>query len=181
MKKLLALLLALALMLTFVACGNNDDDDDDDDKKPKTSDAADKDDDKDSDKDTDEDKDEDKDDEDSSASKNDNTAAIEEYVEENRTALIAELEQSLSDSGLTCETDIEAVGAGFVVYININELEDVDDDTKAGLQEVYDTMQDTFELLLETMQTELPELEYFTYVVGDKNGEVLATVTAGNP
>ena len=164
-------------MLTFVACGNNDDEDDDDDKKPKTSDAADKDDDGDKD---DEDKDEDKDD-DSSASKNDKTDAIEEYVEENRTALIAELEQSLSDSGLTCKTDIEAVGAGFVVYININELEDVDDDTKAGLQEVYNTMQDTFELLLETMQKELPELEYFTYVVGDKNGEVLATITAGNP
>ncbi len=209
MKKLLALLLALALMLTFVACGTKDDDDDDDDRKPKSSNKGDKDDDdnkggifgdkdddddQDKDKDSDQDKDDD-DDDSSDSSKIDgvvesikpnggfssDNSAIEDYINENKASLIAEMEQGLAASGLSCKTDIEAEGAGFKVYIYINELENVDDQTKANLQEVYDTMSDTYELLLKNMQKQIDGLEYFQYILCDRYGDELAVITAGNP
>ena len=113
-----------------------------------------------------------------------NTAAnakIVEYVEKNEDELIDSMEQAFAkSSGMTCDSSIKVEGMGFIIKININELEDVDSSIKAQLQSTYDSMSSTFEPLLEQMQTELAELEYFEIDVCDKNGDLLATVVAGD-
>lgn len=106
---------------------------------------------------------------------------VADYVDEHGSELIEGLESSFSgSSGLTCESSIKAKGCGFILDIDINELVDVDDETKELLQSTYDDMNGTFEDALKKMQKDLPELEYFTVNVCDRDGEVLAVVTAGN-
>ena len=81
---------------------------------------------------------------------------------------------------MTCTSDIKVEGMGFVISININELDEIDDATKAVLQQTYDAMGDTFNASLDTMKTELASLEYYQVLVCEKDGDVLATITAGN-
>ena len=105
---------------------------------------------------------------------------VAKYVEDNREELVSSMEASFAtSSGMTCESDIEAIDAGFVITIKINELDDVPDETKELLQDTYDSMNATFEGMLDDFKKEVPELEYFTINVCDKDGEVLAVVTAG--
>ena len=104
---------------------------------------------------------------------------IEKFVEENKKELLESMEASFAtSSGMTCTSSIKVEGKGFVIQININEMEDIDADTKALLQEIYDGMGDVFKGSLEQMQTELPELEYFKVLVCEKDGDVLATIEA---
>jgi len=108
-------------------------------------------------------------------------AAIAAYVEANKADLLASMEDSFAtSSGMTCTSDIKVEGMGFIITININELDDVDADTKDLLQETYDSMDALFEGALETMQQDLPSIEYFQVLVCEVDGDLLATVTAGN-
>ncbi|MBQ7340874.1 MAG: hypothetical protein IJW41_05185 [Oscillospiraceae bacterium] len=103
------------------------------------------------------------------------------YIEANKADLVSSMESSFAtSSGMTCTSDIKVEGMGFVMTININELDEVDAATKDLLQETYDAMDSVFESALETMQKDLPEIEYFEVVVCEVDGDVLATVTAGN-
>ena len=106
---------------------------------------------------------------------------IEKYVEENKSELLESMESSFAtSSGMTCTSTIKVEGRGFVMQININEMENIDAETKALLQEIYDGMGDVFKGALEQMQSELPELEYFKVLVCEKDGDVLATIEAKN-
>lgn len=105
---------------------------------------------------------------------------IEEYVDANEYELIRQFESGFTTSGLTCETEIEAVGTGFVIDVVINEFVDLTEEMKTNLQITYDSMSETFETALKTMQQELPEMTYYTVNVRAKNGEIAAVVTAGN-
>lgn len=108
-------------------------------------------------------------------------AKIATYVNANKADLLATMEESFAtSSGMTCTSDIKVEGMGYVVTININELDEVDAATKELLQETYDSMDSLFEAALDEMQTELPELEYFEVLVCEVDGDLLATVTAGN-
>ena len=108
-------------------------------------------------------------------------ADIVAYVEKNKETLLSAMEQSFAtSSGMTCTSDIKVEGMGFVISININELDEIDDATKAVLQQTYDAMGDTFNASLDTMKTELASLEYYQVLVCEKDGDVLATITAGN-
>lgn len=104
---------------------------------------------------------------------------VADYISDNEDYLIKSFEGSITASGLTCKTKIAAEGTGFVINVRINELEDLDDETKDALQETYDGMKSTFESSLELMQKDLPEITYYTVQVCDKNGDLCATVTAG--
>lgn len=107
----------------------------------------------------------------------DKNPAIVEYLEKNGDDLIAVMESSFAtSSGMTCESDIEVIGNGFVVSIKINELQDVPEETKELMQDTYDSMGSAFDSTLEQMQKELPELEYWTIKVCEKDGDVLATI-----
>ena len=81
---------------------------------------------------------------------------------------------------MTCTSSIKVSGMGFVISLNINELDNIDSATKATLQSTYDSMGANFDTLLDQMQTELPELEYYEIRVCEKDGDLLATVVAGN-
>ncbi len=105
---------------------------------------------------------------------------VKEYIDENREEILDSMEESFAhSSGMTCTSSIKVVDAGFIVNININELDDVPEETKEQMQDAYDSLGNAFEGMLEDMQEELPELEYFTIKVCDKDGEVLATIGAG--
>lgn len=107
------------------------------------------------------------------------TREIEEYIEKNRSTLISSMESSFaSSSGMTCSSSIEVEGRGFIVSININELDDVDDSVKSQMQSIYDAMQGTFDGMLKDLQAEVPVLEYFKILVCEKDGDVIATISA---
>ena len=169
MKKLLALLLAILMMASLVACGSSDKDDKDDKKKEDSS-YNDKD------KDNDEDEDEDE----GKKETGKQNASIQSYINANKDELLESMEDSFAtSSGLTCTSDIEVIGNGFVIYININELDDVDKATKDAMQDAYDALDSTFEGMLDSLKTELEEIEYFEIQVCDVDGDVLATIHAG--
>ena len=106
---------------------------------------------------------------------------VQEYVDTKGDELVASMEQAFaSSSGMTCTSTIKAEGNGFIIDININELTGVTDEQKAQLQQAYDAMDEQFEENLKTMQEGLPELEYMTVNVRDKDGEFLAAVKAGD-
>lgn len=108
-------------------------------------------------------------------------AAIVDYVENNKSTLISSMESSFAtSSGMTCKSDIYVEDMGFVIKINVNELDNIDDATKAQLQSTYDSMDSTFETMLTTMQKEVPEIEYFELQLCEKDGDLLATILAGN-
>lgn len=110
-----------------------------------------------------------------------NNPVIEAYIAKNKEALLSSMEASFATSaGMTCKSDVEVDGDGFIITIKIDQLENVEDSVKEQLQTAYDGMSATFEQSLKTMQTELKELEYYQVNVCDKNGDVLATITAGN-
>lgn len=107
-------------------------------------------------------------------------SAIEEYVEANRDLLIGSMESSFAgSSGMTCSSDIYVEGMGFVIILNINELDELDEETKQMMQDIYDGMDATFEEALTTFQTELPDLEYFEVQVCEVDGDLIATILAG--
>lgn len=107
-------------------------------------------------------------------------SAIEEYLDKNKDVLISSMESSFAgSSGMTCTSDVWVEGMGIAISININEFDNMDDATKQLMQEAYDTMGATFDSALATMQQELPELEYFEVRVCEVDGDLLATVVAG--
>lgn len=112
--------------------------------------------------------------------KNDSTPdknpAIVKFMDENEDSIKDLMEEMFASTGMTCRTEIEVIGNGFVVSVMINELQDVPEETKELMQETYDSMGSAFDSTLEQMQTELPELEYWTIKVCEKDGDVLATV-----
>ena len=108
-------------------------------------------------------------------------AEIIEFVEKNKSELLKTMEESFAtSSGMTCTSDIKVEGMGFIISININELENIDDATKALMQETYDGMGDIFTQSLSLFQQDLPTLEYYQVQVCEKDGDLLATITAGN-
>lgn len=110
----------------------------------------------------------------------DKNPEIVKYVEDNRAELLSGMEQSFAtSSGMTCTSDIEVIGNGFVISININEMDNIPDEQKEMMQGIYDAMGSSFDQMLEEMKKELSAIEYFTIKVCEKDGDVLATINAG--
>ena len=104
---------------------------------------------------------------------------VADYVDKNRSVLLSTMETSFAtSSGLTCTSSIKAEGCGIVIDININELTDVDANTKAQLQAAYDSMDSYWDTMFDELQKELPELDYFVINVNEKDGTNLATIRA---
>ena len=120
----------------------------------------------------------DKDDKDDKKNKAD--SEIEEYMEDHGDELIDAMEEAFAkSSGMTCKSSYEVKGNELILEICINELEDVDDDIKKQMQDAYDGMQYVWDASLEEMQRELDELEKLTVRVCEKDGTLLAEVSAG--
>lgn len=167
MKKLLAILLCLVLVLSLAACAG------DSDSKKKSS----KKDDTEYDIDLD---DLDIDDSDIDYADADNEE-LEEWLDDNGDEFISAMEQAFAtSSGLTCNSYAEVDGNGFVIDICINELDDIDQETKDQLQDTYDSMNSSFDTYLEQMQSEISSIEYFQINVCEKDGDVLAVIIAGD-
>lgn len=106
---------------------------------------------------------------------------VAEYVQANKAALLAEMEESFAtSSGMTCTSSITTEGNGIVISININELDNVDQEIKDQMQDAYDQMNGVFVESLKLMQQEVPEIESMKIKVCEKDGDVLATIFAKN-
>ena len=102
---------------------------------------------------------------------------VKAYVEDNKAVLLSSMEQSFaSSSGMTCTSSIRVDGCGIVIDININELDGMGDAEKKLLQDIYDSMDAQFDLAFDQMQKELPELEFFTVNVNERDGDNVAVV-----
>lgn len=106
--------------------------------------------------------------------------AVAAYVAANGAELTASFEEGFSSSGMTCSSNIVAEGTGFVVNVNINELNDLDSATAELMQQSYDAMDSTFEGMLTDLQAELPEITYFVFNICEADGDVIAVIEAGN-
>lgn len=109
-------------------------------------------------------------------------SAIVDYVEENEEELVSSFESAFTMGAggmLTCDSSIKVEGMGFIITIKINELEDLDADTKAQIKEGFEATGSGYDSLIEQMQEELPDLEYFELVVCEKDGDEIATITVG--
>lgn len=106
---------------------------------------------------------------------------IKEYVAENKADLLSSMEQSFAASaGLSCDSDIEVKGMGFVISLNIHGLDNVPAEQKTAMKEAYSALSGTFESALELMQKDLPELEYYQVDVCEEDGDLLASIVAGD-
>ncbi len=194
MKKITALLLALLMLFVFAACGETDKDDDDDKKKDDetiettlaegTEDVT-------SDSGTYEPEvvpplssddpviDEPVIDEPVVETPSTDAQKVASYISLHEQELIDTFESAFTGSGMTCSTTLETEGTGFILTVKINELENLTADQKATLQSTYDAAAATFEASLTTMQMDLPELTYFKVLVCEKDGDLIATISAG--
>lgn len=150
MKKVLSLVLVVLMCLTFAACGESAGNGDVVETPTTTTTAP------------------------SAESK------VLEYIQKNEATILNSFEEGFSASGMTCRSSLKAEGTGFVVNVNINELQNVDAATKAALQQTYDAMSSSFDSMLSLMKTELPELTYFVFNICDADGNLLAAINAGN-
>lgn len=109
----------------------------------------------------------------------DATAKLEKYVDENGEEMLASMEMSFAtSSGMTCTSSIKVEDQGFVIDININELDNVEQSIKDQMQDGYDAISGTFDQALKEMQQELPEVKHLTVHVNEKDGDRLATIKA---
>lgn len=106
------------------------------------------------------------------------TESVEDFVEANGDMLLELFEQGFTAAGLTCNSTVVADGNDIVFDININELENVDDATKAQMQESYDQQQATFDAMAQALKTACSDLEGVVINVCDKDGNVCAVIEA---
>lgn len=102
---------------------------------------------------------------------------VKKFVEENSKEFLESMESSFAtSSGMTCTSSIKAVGTGIEVSVNINELDNVPEETKKAMQEAYDAASSTLESSLELLQKEEPKITSLKIYVCEKDGDVLATI-----
>ena len=105
--------------------------------------------------------------------------AVAAFVEANKYEILTAKESFfVTSAGYTCTSNIEAVGLGFVINLNINELEGLSREKKDALQVAYNEMSETVEQMLAEYQAELPELEYFKINICEADGDLLAVIKA---
>ena len=99
------------------------------------------------------------------------------YVEANQEELVTSMEQSFAgSSGMTCETSVEVIGNGIVITLYINELDNLTDEEKLTTPTTYDAMGSTWDTLIQSLRTEIPELEFFTLNVCEADGDMIAAI-----
>ena len=107
-------------------------------------------------------------------------AAVTKFVNENKSELLESMEESFAtSSGMTCTSDIEVIGSGIVISIKINELEDVPEETREMMQDVYDAMNPVFKQALDELRKEVPEVTALKIRVCEKDGDEVAVIKAG--
>ena len=107
-------------------------------------------------------------------------ATVLSYIEANKETLLSSLNESFAgSSGMTCNSNIEVIGKGFVITICINEFDNMPAESAQQMQEAYDANSATFEQALEALQTECPEIEYMKIDVCEVDADLLATIFVG--
>ena len=82
------------------------------------------------------------------------------------------LEEMFRGSGIA--VNVEAEGCGIIVDLKISALNDISSSQKSELQSYYNSMDGTFEMLLDEMQEEVSELEYMVVNVCESDGDLAA-------
>ncbi len=103
--------------------------------------------------------------------------AIVAYMKKNGDKLLAEMEESFAgSSGMTCKSSWEVDGNDLILYIRINEMDNLETEEKDAFQQVFDSMDDQFELAQEGVQMEIPEVESLILKVCEKDGDIIAVI-----
>ena len=106
-------------------------------------------------------------------------AKFQAYINAHGDELVESMEQSFaSSSGLTCTSSIEAKDGGLVITLNINELDNVDEEIKNQMQEGFNSVQGSFDVLLDDLQEEVPEAKHLTLKICEKDGDLIAKIVA---
>lgn len=113
------------------------------------------------------------------AADDDVTAQLQSYIDMGGDDLLKVMEESFAGtSGMTCTSAIEAVDSGLLLTININELENVGEETKTLLQQTFGAMEGSFDPMLKELQEAVPGTKHLTLKICDKDGNELVTICA---
>ena len=105
---------------------------------------------------------------------------VADYIAAHEDELLSGFNSSFEGaSGMTVESSVEAEGNGMVITVKINELDNVPEEIKTQIATAYEALSPTFETALDDLQKELPELEFYQVKICEKDGDVLATISAG--
>lgn len=101
---------------------------------------------------------------------------VELYVEENGEELIADFESGLKSSGLTCESTVEGKGNEIILTTNIDQLDNLTDDQKEQMQDMFDDMNSEMKAGFSGVEKELPTLERISFNICEKDGDEVADI-----
>lgn len=103
--------------------------------------------------------------------------SIQEYVDAFGQELVASMEESFAtSSGMTCESDIRAMGNGIEIALYINELDNLDQSQKDEIQQTYDTVAPQMTPALTAIQAEVPQVDYIYMFICEVDGDLIATL-----
>lgn len=83
----------------------------------------------------------------------------------------------VKSSGMTCKSTIEAKGDGVVIKFNVNELDNVPQESKDAMQANMPTVEASLKTALATLTAVVPEITFMQLYICDKDGDILASTT----
>lgn len=106
---------------------------------------------------------------------------VADYVAAHEEEIKSSFEAGFTAGGLTCTSVVNTSGTGIILSININEFDNLTDAQKATMQASFDAAASSIGGLAE-IQKEIPELTHVKILIGEKDGDFVATMTIGeNP
>ena len=104
--------------------------------------------------------------------------ALVEFVEEEGDVFVESFESSFeaSSGGLTCDCSIDVKGTTLIVECLFNGVDDVDDDVKKQMQEIYDESKSVLKASFEPLKDEAPNLSHVYINICEEDGDRLASV-----
>jgi len=107
-----------------------------------------------------------------------NDPQLEKLIEEQGDAFIASFKEGFEGSagGLKCELTLEVSGTELIFDCRIQDIDNVPDDAKAQMQEIYDQSKEGLKAELMALKEEAPNLSKVLLNVCEEDGDILAVI-----
>ena len=110
------------------------------------------------------------------SSEDDVSNKIEEYVNTNEDDIISSVKKGLSNETANCTYSITVDGNSFLVYIYLNDMNDLTEIDKVAYQAGYNSMQSVFDNMLANWRKDIPELVSVKFNICEVDGDLIAII-----
>ena len=109
-----------------------------------------------------------------------NDAKLEAFIENEGQAFIDAFTKSFTQTsdGMKCDTTIEVEGSTLVIDCAVEGMNNISDDVKAQLQDLYDQTGDIIKESFQPIKDAVPSLEAVIFNMREEDGDLLAGVRA---